>query len=455
MEDAANGVALNTIYLDRSKQPIIIGPFDFLSPIFDLIQLQNDFGKHQATFSPSEISDYGYLLYILLLLFFSPDIVVFKEEEGNKTGILMGQILGIPSIQLPLLLKAEDVSSQASLSTSLSSGSLEIMTDTFEFIIVGTGTSGCLLANRLANAHTRPSVLPAEAGGSPEGDVLRAPFNRFRNAYTRPDLDHGYSIIPQTALNNLEDYHRWANLVGDETWKWEYAKELNKRVENYAIGPSDAIPEYANPNRSAHGQSGMVYIYLPSILEKGTTEVLDAMVDYGFPRNLDANSGNAIGVGISLALTPRRSYDECNCESIEIARRSYNLDRFKSCSLGFEWQKIPWHRDSERPQSIIQKNDVILGARALDAPKLLLMSGIGPAAELRPHGIEIIHVLPGACFREQRGRNICNQQSWIKDQTGPMAYHGGTLWGGVFKLPGMEETSEFKGLKKDLQEYLP
>lgn len=77
------------------------------------------------------------------------------------------------------------------------------------------GTSGCLLANRLANAPTRPSVLLVEVGGEPVGETVRPPFYRFMNAFMRPDLDHGYSTTNQPLLNNRSiQYERGKALGG-------------------------------------------------------------------------------------------------------------------------------------------------------------------------------------------------------------------------------------------------
>lgn len=105
------------------------------------------------------------------------------------------------------------------------------MATTFDFIIVGGmfisepsaeedshqpgGTAGCLLAHRLANASTRPSVLLIEAGAKPEGDTLRAPYHRYTPGLTRQDLDHGYVTVPQKELNGREiPYQRGKGLGG-------------------------------------------------------------------------------------------------------------------------------------------------------------------------------------------------------------------------------------------------
>lgn len=64
------------------------------------------------------------------------------------------------------------------------------------------GVAGCLLASRLANASTQPSVLLIEAGGTPTGETLLPPYDRYTPAFTRPDLDYGYTTTAQSELNN-------------------------------------------------------------------------------------------------------------------------------------------------------------------------------------------------------------------------------------------------------------
>lgn len=379
------------------------------------------------------------------------------------------------------------------------------MSSEFDFIIAGGGTSGCLLANRLANAPARPSVLLVEVGGEPVGETVRPPFYRFMNAFMRPDLDHGYSTTNQPLLNNRsiqyprgkalggssvlnfmayvygsgEDYNRWGELVGDDSWRWENTKELFKRIENYDMIAASSYSQYANPSAAEHGQRGLVNVSLPLVLEKGTAVALDAMDKFGMgPRNLDLNSGDPVGVGIFPS-----SYGHdgrTTSATAHLLNAPNNLTIWSNATVSrfiLDGKKVLGVELADGRQAM-SKKDVIISAGALDSPKLLLLNGIGPADELAAHNINVVHDLPGVgknlqdhllvfmpmevdpsltdkhAFESDAAGIAQAQEQWLKDQTGPFTLHNSTLFGGFPKLPRLEDSAEFKALDKDLQGYL-
>lgn len=121
---------------------------------------------------------------------------------------------------------------------------------------------------------------------------------------------------------------------------------------------------------------------------------------------------------------------------------------------------------------------MILAAGAFDSPKLLLLSGVGPASQLEGHRIPIVHELRGV------GRNLQEhpivflnvevdsalsekysfeldalamreaRETWVKDKTGPLSHHNGTVYGGFLKLPDLETSEEYKELKADVRAFL-
>lgn len=146
------------------------------------------------------------------------------------------------------------------------------MAETYDFIIVGgtqaipypvnntsnitaAGTSGLLLAYRLAHGLPGNSILVLETGSSSSDNSHFCQYNRFQS-FLRPELDHGYFIAPQRSLDDrtfpyprgkgpggssltnflgymygsAEDYNLWADMVGDEGWRWENTQRRFKEV---------------------------------------------------------------------------------------------------------------------------------------------------------------------------------------------------------------------------------
>ena len=187
------------------------------------------------------------------------------------------------------------------------------------------GTSGCLLAHRLSHAPTAPRVLLLEAGTSPSGAYLNAPYHRYHPVALRPDLDHGHISTPEPALNNRqitytrgkglggssilnfgvylygsgEDYNRWADLVGDEEWKWESVKEAFREIETYGVdGVEESYGHLADPSFNPHGTQGQLKVGLPPVLESGVAKQIEALEKAGEKVNRDVNSGDPVGVSV-------------------------------------------------------------------------------------------------------------------------------------------------------------
>lgn len=124
------------------------------------------------------------------------------------------------------------------------------------------------------------------------------------------------------------------------------------------------------------------------------------------------------------------------------------------------------------------EKEVILCAGAVDSPKLLLLSGIGKAVELEAHGIKIVHDLPGVgknlqdhalvqmtvqvdgalsdrhTFENDPEGMIRAREVWLKDGSGPLSHHHGSLLVGFLKLPALQESEDFKALDAETREYL-
>ncbi|KAI4670849.1 uncharacterized protein J4E88_009601 [Alternaria novae-zelandiae] len=378
------------------------------------------------------------------------------------------------------------------------------MVATYDFIIVGGGTSGCLLAHRLSHSARKPSVLLLEAGSSPSGDFLDAPYHRYYAQALRPDLDHGYVSEPEPALNgrtipytrgkglggssilnfavylygSREDYNRWSDLVDDESWKWESVKRSFEAIENYDFSGSEDYKHIADPSTNAHGTKGQLKVGLPPVLEKGVVPQMEALAAAGEKIVRDANSGDPVGIMVFP-----HSYSKEGRSTSAIAHlmdAPSNLEVWTDAKA----EKFVWEGKKvtgvvlEDGRQATANNEVIICGGSIDSPKLLLLNGIGPKSELEALSIDVKVDLPGVgkhlkdhvltfmtvevsgsindkyAFDSNPDLIAAAQESWKKDQTGAFALQHSSLWGGFLKIPDLESYEEYSALPRDLQEFL-
>ncbi|KAF2010118.1 GMC oxidoreductase [Aaosphaeria arxii CBS 175.79] len=375
---------------------------------------------------------------------------------------------------------------------------------TYDFIIVGGGTAGCLLAHRLAHTQSRPSVLVVEAGPKPEGEHLRAPYHRFAPAFTRPDLDYEYSTIPQKELNgrvvpynrgkglggssilnfavylygSSEDYNRWAELVGDDAWKWENTLKSFQAIENYDTTGSKDYPHLANPDSEVHGKSGQVQICVPPVLEKGFASHMEAVIEAGEKVNLDANSGDPVGISVFPASYGAEG--RSTSATAHLLNSPDNLTIWTGATvqrLVFEGTKVVGVKTTDG-RTASARHDTIITGGSIDTPRLLLVNGIGPAKELEALSIKVVKDLPGVgkglhdhvmtflcveidgshndryAFESNENMMLEADAQWKNDHTGRYSLDFSGLWGGFLKLPELENLPEFKGLDESMQRFL-
>jgi choline dehydrogenase-like flavoprotein len=94
------------------------------------------------------------------------------------------------------------------------------------------------------------------------------------------------------------DYDHWAQLVGDDFFNWENARRRYNKIESFDTNIKSEYRQYANPKPSDHGNSGPVSVSYPAELEQGLVDIINVVNDTGVRTNLDANSGDPIGITI-------------------------------------------------------------------------------------------------------------------------------------------------------------
>lgn len=294
------------------------------------------------------------------------------------------------------------------------------MADTsFDFIIIGAGTAGCLLANRLS-ADPSKRVLLIEAGRRDDYHWIHIPVGYLYcigNArtdwlyHTEPDpglngrklrYPRGKTLGGCSSINGMiymrgqkRDYDSWAQAAGDASWTWDNCLPYFKKHEDYYKG-ADA----------AHGAGGEWRVERQRL----RWDVLDAFAEAaqqaGIPHSEDFNRGDNEGVGYfqvnqkngwrwntAKAFLRPTCYGRSNFEMWTSAQAARLLvetaqDGSKRCTGVQVWT-------GEEMVTATAAAEVLLSAGSIGSPQLLQLSGIGPAPLLREHGIDVVHELPG------------------------------------------------------------
>ena len=283
----------------------------------------------------------------------------------------------------------------------------------FDYVIVGAGSSGCVLANRLS-ADPTLSVCLIEAGGhdnspriqTPAGTITLYKSKKYSwNFFSAPQKNlagrtlhtpRGKALGGSSSMNSMiyirghaSDYDRWAQ-AGCPGWDWDSVLPYFRKSENNRLGQ--------DPRR--HGSAGELNVEAardPNPLSKLFVQAAERL---GLRRNDDFNGEQLEGCGIyNLTQKDARRLSSYRAFVAPVIDRP-NLTVVTDCtvhSLILERRTAKGVRvevEGNR-QTLHASREVILCAGALGSPQLLLASGIGPAQELQAAGIEVEHDLPG------------------------------------------------------------
>lgn len=283
---------------------------------------------------------------------------------------------------------------------------------TFDYVIVGAGAAGCVLANRLSeDPDTRVMLL--EAGGSDRYHWVHIPVGylycidnprtdwRFRTA-PEPGLNGRSLLYPRgrllggcSSINGMlylrgqaADYDGWRQM-GNSGWGWDDVLPYFLKSEDYHGG---AIP-------GQHGAGGGMRIEEQRLRWDILDAWKDAAVAAGIPETEDFNLGDNFGVGY-FKVNQRNGFRWSVVRGFlrpAMSRPNLTvLTHAQSDRLIFEGHRAKGVQFSHlgAPSKVYAAAEVILSAGAIGTPHLMQLSGLGPAALLREHGVEVLHDIP-------------------------------------------------------------
>ena len=301
---------------------------------------------------------------------------------------------------------------------------------TFDYVIIGGGTAGCLLANRLS-AEPNHRVLLLEAGKTDSYPWIHIPVG-YLYCIGNPRTDWMYHTEPDAGLNNrvqryprgrvlggcssingmiymrgqARDYDAWAKITGDDSWSWQNALADFKAHENHYRLDQGADPITGNNSRFSdmHGSGGEWRVEKQRLSWDVLDSFADAAEQAGIEKIDDFNAGDNAGVGY-FDVNQRSGWRWSSSKAfLRPARRRPNLTIWTEAQA----QKLTWSTaDNGQPRCtglslsragqtvlVTANREVILSAGAINSPQILQLSGIGPADLLRSHGIEVIRDAP-------------------------------------------------------------
>lgn len=301
---------------------------------------------------------------------------------------------------------------------------------TFDYIIIGAGTAGSLLANRLSAEPSR-RVLLLEAGGHDDYHWIHVPVG-YLHCIGNPRTDWLYQTEAEPGLNGRRlryprgkvlggcssingmiymrgqsrDYDRWAELTGDSAWRWEHCLPYFRQHESHWRLDAEHAAQASDEFKTLHGHGGEWRVEKQRL----RWDILDAFAQAaqqaGIPATDDFNRGNNEGVGYFEV--NQKSGLRWNTAKAFLRPTCYGRGNFEMWTgvqvrrllleNGADGQLRCVGAEVQTPhgvETVRASREVLLSAGSIGSVQILQISGIGPGALLQQHGIAVRHELSG------------------------------------------------------------
>jgi choline dehydrogenase len=324
----------------------------------------------------------------------------------------------------------------------------------YDYIIVGAGSAGCVLANRLSH-DPAARVLLLEAGGPDTVRDIHIPA-AFGKLFKTP-VDWAYHTAPQPRLNNRMLFWPRGKVLGG-------CSSMNAMV--YIRGNQRDYDRWAELGAAGWDWAGIHLLFEKTLLNLNvsslrevnplSTAFVDAAVQAGFPRNFDFNAHQQDGFGFYRVTQSKGRRHSAAGAFLHPEKGRANLAVRTGALVSkiiLEGSKVRGVRAvfDGRAEEFRAEREVILAAGAVNSPQLLMLSGIGPAEHLRAAAIMPVIDLPGVgqnlqdhiaipvCYRSRQPVSLANATS-LKNVLRYMTMHKGPLTSNIAEAGGFIRT---------------